>query len=640
MKNGPDPLSSHSIHDRSQPGPEAPAAMTEILIPPPAADALNVKYGPWNPGISSQLPSQLLALSTIFRPENVFTSVAHAHELRDFTGLALEELVIFRPERLVVHELLIRITADFSVPDGPRVEDLGINFRRMADTIFNKHVEPHMPEIVNEYAGLTHTLSEFVGAELSATLCAPAMDAWAQPMEKTRASRLHALAGLFRKKNKTRTQMEDQWEREKWILHEWTAKAHSDQDPLRQAAYRSLVKVVSAVRIKHGHVVADKALLTSLAAGIACNEYGSEALGRIIQPIIRKAAGEEGYRLLPAQKQPVVMNTKGASASGKSTMRPLQRKLAGKIGVNWNDFAVISPDIWRKYLLDYGSLGDAYKYAGPLAGLELGIIDQKLDRYMARKAERGEMSHLLIDRFRFDSFAQDSDQAGSNLLTRFGHLIYMFFMITPPHATVERSWKRGLEVGRYKAVDDLLAHNVEAYTGMPELFFTWALRSSKSVHYEFLDNSVPPGERPRTVAFGWNGEMNILDVKLMLDVDRYRKINVDATGPEKVYPDRQAMAAENNAQFLSQCARRIQTVNFVDRATGRIYARIESGKLVWTDPELLGRAMEDIETRTGILTVAPAALEEGSHSRADLDRLREALQAARFHTLGQWGESD
>src|SRR5690606_13240734 len=139
------------------------------------------------------------------------------------------------------------------------------------------------------------------------------------------------------------------------------------------------------------------------------------------------------------------------------------------------------------------------------------------------------------------SFAPDSDQAGSNLLTRFGHLIYMFFMVTPPHMTVERAWLRGLEFGRYKSVEDLLAHNVEAYSGMPEIFFMWALRTSKSVHYEFLDNSVPKGEIPRTVAFGWNGDMNILDVKAILDIDRFRKINVHAKAPEAVYPPPHAM---------------------------------------------------------------------------------------------------
>ena len=204
------------------------------------------------------------------------------------------------------------------------------------------------------------------------------------------------------------------------------------------------------------------------------------------------------------------MNTKGASAAGKSTMRPEQKMLARRIGVNWNDFALISPDIWRKQLLDYASLGPHYKYGGACTGDELRIIDQKLDRYMARKAQARGTTHLLIDRFRFDSFAPDSDEAGSNLLTRFGHTVYLFFMLTPPDAIVERAWQRGLEVGRYKAVDDLLAHNIEAYTGMPELFFTWALRDDKEVHYEFLDNTVPYGERPRTAAFGWNGELNVL----------------------------------------------------------------------------------------------------------------------------------
>ena len=158
-------------------------------------------------------------------------------------------------------------------------------------------------------------------------------------------------------------------------------------------------------------------------------------------------------------------------------MRPLQRSLAKKLNLPWEEFALISPDIWRKFLLDYGSLGAAYKYAGTMTGHEVEIIDEKLDRRMATRAARGEMSHLLIDRFRFDSFEPEltEDQGSSRLLTRFGDLVYMFFMITPPEMTVERAWTRGLKVGRYKAVDDLLAHNVEAYTGMPELFFTWAL---------------------------------------------------------------------------------------------------------------------------------------------------------------------
>jgi hypothetical protein len=318
-------------------------------------------------------------------------------------------------------------------------------------------------------------------------------------------------------------------------------------------------------------------------------------------------------------------------------MRPHQKRLAADIGVAWDEFALISPDIWRKYLLDYASLGEYFRYAGAFTGVELSIIDQKLDRYMARKAEQGQMSHLLIDRFRFDSFAADSQAAGSNLLTRFGHMVYLFFMITPPHETVERSWKRGLEVGRFKAVDDLLAHNVEAYTGIPELFFTWALRPDMTVHYEFLDNGVPLGERPRTVAFGWNGEMNVLDVKGLIDIDRYQKIDVDAKRPEDVYPDAHSMAPERNTQFLRQCARRLSAVNFADPDSGRVFARVESGRLSWTNADELAVATADAETRAALLAVAPQAFTPAERFAGEVGNPPELLKAARFHTLGQWG---
>ena len=140
------------------------------------------------------------------------------------------------------------------------------------------------------------------------------------------------------------------------------------------------------------------------------------------------------------------------------------------MGVPWEDFALISPDYWRKYLLDYDSLGADYKYAAMLTGRELEFVDKKLDRYMAQKAKKKTVPHLLIDRFRFDSFKIDSEgDYKSTLLSRFGSTVFLFFAITPPPATVERAWQRGLTTARYKAVDDLLYHNIEAFTGIPEL---------------------------------------------------------------------------------------------------------------------------------------------------------------------------
>ena len=307
--------------------------------------------------------------------------------------------------------------------------------------------------------------------------------------------------------------------------------------------------------------------------------------------------------------------------------------------MQWSEFAIISPDIWRKQLLDYTTLGPAYKYGGPFTGEELQIIDRKLDYYMARKAERGEMTHLLIDRFRFDSFAPDSDEAGSNLLTRFGHDVHLFFMITPPEMLVERAWNRGLEIGRYKAVDDTLAHGVVAYAGMPSLIFTWAKRNDKRVQFELLDNSVRAGERPRTVAFGSNRALYVLDLKCMLDVERYRRVNVDATAPGELYRDPELLRPEHNAGFLKQCVEHFPNVGFADQATGRIYLEIAAGTPVFADRDALEAALASPETRAALMSVVPSAL-DGTLPPADAPRyLGERSAAEGLVTLGAWGSS-
>jgi hypothetical protein len=394
---------------------------------------------------------------------------------------------------------------------------------------------------------------------------------------------------------------------------------------------------MSALFATQGHAWGTRELIVSLATGLACNHCAGDSVGQVIEPLLLRAARNEGYHLLPRQERPVVINTKGASASGKSTLRPLQKKLAGDIGVQWKDFALISPDIWRKQLLDYDALGAAYKYAGAFTAEELQIVDQKLDRYMARKHRRGDMTHLLIDRFRFDSFAPESDEAGSNLLTRFGQTVYLFFMITPPELLVERAWKRGLEFGRYKAVDDTLAHAVEAYTGIPDVFFTWVRRSDKRIQFEFLDNTVRLGERPRTVAFGDNDTFNVLNVKGALDIERYGRVNVDALTPESLYVDRRLLAPEHNLGFLRRCIDGFREVNIVDQATGRIYLRIESGTPVWMDGTLMQSAISDPDTLSGVRAVAPCALSGGVPEAGAPRYLRNQAGSRAAPTLGQWG---
>ena len=597
-------------------------------------DATDAQFGPWNPGIQSQIPAHLRHYCTIFRPENVFTTVANAGEMRDLTGLEITELVTFQPRRLALHEVLIRVTADLSVSDGSRIEDLGINFRQMTRALLKRCIEPRMDEIDASYDAAKRRLSEIVADELDSLYAAP--NATPAPVLQTPK---REILSFFRRGRAPPIVVDSGARDPGQLIATWGTKAHSLPDGAEQAAYRALSAVVSALLIRHGSVWGSRQLIASLVTDMACNHFGGDEIGRLIEPWLTNAAKIEGYSLLPRQERPVVMNTKGPSASGKSTLRPLQKTLAGDIGVTWSEFALISPDIWRKQLIDYDSLGPVFRYGAAFTGEELQIIDHKLDRYMARKARRGDMSHLLIDRFRFDSFAPDSNEAGSNLLTRFGQIVYLFFMITPPASLVERAWQRGLEFGRYKSVDDTLAHSVEAYSGMPQLFFTWIQRTDKRVHFEFLDNSVRLGERPRTVAFGWNDTLNVLDVKCTLDVERYRRVNVNATAPELLYGDEKLLAPENNTGFLKQCIDRFPEINFADQDTGRVYLRIVSGKPAWADREALERAASNPDTRAGLLAMAPAVF-DGALPAPDRPMYLSGIAGAKqARTLGRWGTS-
>lgn len=585
------------------------------------------QHGSWNPGIRSVLPKELLALATIFRPENVTTTVPAALELQGLTGLSLSELAVFRAERLALHELLIRVSADFVVPDGTRVEDLGISFREMTSNLLARHILPNLSSFIGVDAEARVRVNAAVEAAFDAVV--PGLAAKPSGAERARV-KFFARRGASRKAERAGVGLRFGPEQVDALIR----MAASSKDPWQEVACRALSRVMSALFSTHGDAWGGRELIVSIANGIAGNAYCSDCIGDALEPLLRQAAIDEGYRLLPRQERPVVINTKGPSASGKSTLRLLQRKLASDIGVDWRDIALISPDIWRKQLLDYGSLGPVYKYAGAFTGEEVQIVDQKLDRYMARKHRLGDMPHLLIDRFRFDSFAPGSDEAGSNLLTRFGQTVYLFFVITPPELLVERAWKRGLEVGRYKAVDDTLAHSVEAYTGMPDVFFTWARRRDKRLQFEFLDNTVRLGDRPRTIAFGDNSIFNVLDVGGVLNIERYGRINVDASDPQSIYPSRQLLAPEKNCGFLGRCLKEFRNVNFADQGTGRIYLHLEGGRVDWIDREPLRAACNDADVAESIKMVAASAL--GAQAR-QVDAARYLSHQLTAPTLGEWG---
>jgi hypothetical protein len=580
----------------------------------------------WNPGLVSAIPAAYRPLASMYRPESITNDLKEIDELAGFSGLSPDLIVEFRAERLIAHEALIRMTADVEVADGPNYEDLGLTFRAMLRRVLSGYVMQHEAAC----AALLREIKQQAKACVLAHL-APAAQPTSSPSPPSR--RLGFLSRL-RGAETARTPppaTDDILAR----IALWRAISESAANPIEQESLAALVVVASAIAGRFGRLVGEPGLIAELAARIVCNDYGSTQIGAHIDAAFRDGVEREGFRLLPQQPEPYIMNIKGASASGKSSMRPLQKRLAERLGVPWSDFSLISPDIWRKFLLDYESLGSAFKYAGALTAHELEIIDHKLDRYIAAKNASGRLSHLLIDRFRFDSFIPEAEvQVNSRLLTRFGSHVFMHFMITPPEATVERAWLRGLKVGRYKAVDDLLAHNIEAFSGMPELFFTWALHRKKQVHYEFLDNSVPHGEPPATVAFGCNGELNILDVTGILKIERYKRIDITARTPQEVYPA-STQGTGDELGFLKRCIALLPVVNFADRKSGRISARFADGILTHLDREGIEAASLGPEARRALEIV----LDRPRHAAAvpSCDGLPR-LDPATADTIGRWGD--
>ena len=144
------------------------------------------------PGVSSDLPAAFLPLVTIYRAEHVETPLADAFGVSDLCGLPARQLVLFRPRRLVVHELLIRVMSDISVPIGAVYADLGVNFRAIVATIFSEGIEHRLDEV----AAFLETMRAEAAAVLDREIAAIFED---RPPASAPPPEPGWLAGLFRR---------------------------------------------------------------------------------------------------------------------------------------------------------------------------------------------------------------------------------------------------------------------------------------------------------------------------------------------------------------------------------------------------------------------------------------------------------
>ncbi len=555
-------------------------------------------HGAWEPGVSSRIPREFEHLETIHRAEHVFPGPDLVEDYARLTGLPHEELVMFRPARLALHEVIVRVTADISVAEGASEEAFGQDFRRIAGRILEAYVSPRMHELERLHEDLRQRASESVRAILDARL------GTVPPPPRPRAFGFNLLRW---KRRNAPVVTEASADREHSVVAQFKADAQASATPLDRALFGSLHRVLGAVLATRGRLGSDHAVLAELATRHVCNRLGSRLIGGVIAPLVEVAIETEGYTRVANRAAPLLISLKGASAAGKSSIRPMVKRLMLDSGIDPDDYATISPDVWRRLLLDYDSLGEAYKYAGHLTSRELVVIDAKLDRYIRDKAERGQgISHLLVDRFRFDSFSiVEIGRVLRRTYTKYVSTIHMYFIVTPPEETVERGWQRALERGRYKAVEDFLGHCVETYSGMPRVLFRWLGYRHVDYHFHFLDNRVPKGAFPTPIASGDGTRMVIYDPHGIVAIDRYQKIDIHARSRGAVYPPGPAMNTCNNLSFLRQCLHRIPVVTFFDGPEGKAWLEARNGNFEILDPSTFEKLLGDQHMAVIIGEIAP-----------------------------------
>ena len=555
----------------------------------------------WNPGIESDIPAEYRELETIYNPANVFTRLEEVNQLATETGLNPEELVAFRPHRLVLHELIVRITSDIVVREGESEEDLGIHFRDIANQIFSQYIIPALMQIEHSFDTMRTRIEDVTSAELERALAT-------RTQSKPKAS---LLASLFGKKPKpARQPARTRQEREFEMINDFKQRGLGADDEVSAAVYRSLYRILGAIATTRGFIGNDPEYLRDICVRHACNYLGSRDIGRKVGKLVDKAIDAEGYDRIADADKPILISLKGASAAGKSSLRPMLRKMMMQLGIEEHGYGTISPDIWRRMLIDYDALRDSFKYAGRFTSHEVNIIDTKLDHYIRAKADhRKSIPHLMVDRFRFDSFASEKiTRVLHRTYVRYIDTMYMYFVVTPPEATVERGWERGQVRGRYKAVEDFLGHCIEAYAGMPKLLFKWTSNKTPSYFFEFLDNSVPKGTYPTLIARGTQGKMQVYQLHSLIDIERYQRINLGATRPEQVAAPAEQLKVANNLGFLRQCISRFGVIEFMDRDSDRCFLAIRNGSFEICDADLFHQNLADESLREVISLLAPDLL--------------------------------
>ena len=165
--------------------------------------------------------------------------------------------------------------------DGSKIEDLGINFRRIVNTILTQYIAPEQHAIEAHYESLRRDLAAVIATELA--LLYPA------PRRRCRAAAIggeplrSAVPARARQRDARPTPAPDA---ESAVIAAWEASARSGHDAVRAAACRALARVASALVARHGQIWGDRDTIAAVALDLACNAHGSEVIGDLVDPLV------------------------------------------------------------------------------------------------------------------------------------------------------------------------------------------------------------------------------------------------------------------------------------------------------------------------------------------------------------------
>ena len=265
------------------------------------------QYSAWSPGIETEIPDQYRLLETIYDSKNVSSSIDEINALAQETGLSPEELVVFRPDRLALHELIVRVTADIVVLEGEHEEDLGIRFRSIANKIMDACLVPHLPEFDLTFQALYKKARSMVDKELSESLFTV--------LPASTKSKPSILSRFFAAPKKQPRNLESTQERQLRVISSFKEKGLNTDDPFESAVYRSLYRVLGSIVSTRGYLGKDQEMLIELITTHICSRYGSRLIGKQVDVWVKQAVKDEGYSLIPDAQKPILISLKGSSAA-------------------------------------------------------------------------------------------------------------------------------------------------------------------------------------------------------------------------------------------------------------------------------------------------------------------------------------